>query len=139
MMEKTLVLIKPDGVARGVAGEIIARFERRGLKLCALKLLRLSKEKAGLHYAEHQEKSFYGALVEFITSGPIVAMVLGGDNAIKVVRSMMGATNPAEALPGTIRGDYALSTSENIVHGSDSPNSAAREIALFFADDEIVD
>lgn len=137
-MEKTLVLVKPDGVARAIAGEIIARFERRGLKLCALKMLKLSRGKAELHYAEHRDKPFFDSLVEFITSGPVVAMVLGGDNAVKAVRTMMGATDPLAAAPGTIRGDYALAVRQNIVHGSDSPASAEREIAVFFAPEELL-
>lgn len=137
-MEKTLVLVKPDGTSRRLTGEIIARFERRGLEIVALKMCRLSKEKAAQHYAEHVGKAFFDGLVDFITSGPIVAMIVKGENAIKVVRSMMGATNPAEALPGTIRGDLALSMSQNVIHGSDGPESAAREIQAFFADAEIL-
>ena len=131
-MEKTLVLVKPDGVAKRLTGEIIARFERRGLTVAALKMLRLSRDKAEIHYAEHKERAFFGDLVTFITSGPIVAMVVAGENAVKVVRTMMGPTNPVDAAPGTIRGDFATVTQENLVHGSDSPESAAREIALWF-------
>ncbi|MDT8901220.1 nucleoside-diphosphate kinase [Anaeroselena agilis] len=137
-MEKTLVLVKPDGVAKGLTGEIIARFERRGLTLAALKMLKLTKDKAEIHYAEHKERPFFGELVVFITSGPIVAMVISGENAVKIVRAMMGPTNPADAAPGTVRGDYALSIGQNIIHGSDSPASAAREIEIYFAPDELV-
>jgi nucleoside-diphosphate kinase len=136
-MEQTLVLVKPDGVARGLTGEIIARFERRGLTVAALKKLRLTRDQAESHYAEHKGKPFFEPLVAFITSGPLVAMVIDGKNAVKAVRAMMGPTDPAAAAPGTIRGDYALDISANIIHGSDSPESAAREIALFFAADEI--
>lgn len=137
-MEKTLVLVKPDGVAKGLTGEIIARFERRGLTVAALKMQRLTRAKAETHYAEHKERPFFGDLIAFITSGPLVAMVVAGENAIKAVRAMMGPTNPADAAPGTIRGDFALNLQKNIIHGSDSPASAAREIPIFFADDEIV-
>jgi len=136
-MEKTLVLVKPDGVQKGVIGDIIKRFERRGLKIVGLKMMHLSRELAGKHYAEHEGKPFYNELVDFITSGPLVAMVVAGENAIKAVRAMMGATNPLEAAPGTIRGDYALNIGNNIVHGSDSPESAAREISIFFDSSEI--
>lgn len=138
MAERTLVLIKPDGVRRKLAGEILARFEARGLEIRALKLLKVSEELAGQHYAEHREKPFFGELVEFITSTPTIAMVLEGEGAILSVRSTMGATNPANSAPGTIRGDLALSMPDNLVHGSDSPESAAREIALWFGEDEIV-
>jgi nucleoside-diphosphate kinase len=137
-MEKTLVLVKPDGVAKGLTGEIIARFERRGLTVSALKMLKLSRAKAEIHYAEHKERPFFGELVAFITSGPIVAIVVSGENAVKVVRTMMGPTNPADAAPGTVRGDFALSIGQNIIHGSDSPASAAREIEIYFTPDEIV-
>lgn len=136
--ERTLVLLKPDAVQRKLCGEIIHRFERKGLLLSALKLLQLTPELAASHYAEHVGKSFYSALVDFITSGPVVAIVLTGPNAIKIVRTMMGPTNPAEALPGTIRGDYAMVMSHNIVHGSDSAISAAREIAIYFTEQELV-
>lgn len=138
MAERTLVLIKPDGVRRKLAGEILARFEARGLELRALKLLKVSEELAGQHYAEHREKPFFGELVEFITSTPTIALVLEGEGAIASVRNTMGATNPANSAPGTIRGDLALSMPDNLVHGSDSPESAAREIALWFGEDEIV-
>lgn len=137
-MEKTLVLVKPDGVARAITGEIIARFERRGLKLCGLKMLKLSRTMAESHYAEHRGKPFFEGLVSFITSGPVVAMVIDGDNAIKAVRTMMGTTDPLSAAPGTIRGDYALQIRHNIVHGSDSPESAEREISVFFAPEELL-
>ncbi|TWH49047.1 nucleoside-diphosphate kinase [Sporomusa sp. KB1] len=136
--QNTLVLLKPDAVQRKLCGEIIHRFERKGLLLSALKLLQLTPEMAAKHYAEHIGKPFYPALVKFITSGPVVAMVLTGSNAVKVVRTMMGPTNPVDALPGTIRGDYAKVMSYNIVHGSDSADSAAREIAIYFTEQEIV-
>ena len=138
-MEKTLVLVKPDGVRRGLSGEIIARFEKRGLQIVALKLLQISRPMAEKHYAEHVGKPFFDSLVEFITSGPVVAMVVKGDHAIRAVRAMMGATNPLEAAPGTIRGDFALVMSENVIHGSDGSESAAREIEAFFASSEIFD
>lgn len=138
VVESTLVLLKPDAVQRKLCGEIIQRFERKGLVLSALKLLQVTPEMAAEHYAEHVGKPFYPALVEFITSGPVVAMVLTGPNAVKMVRAMMGATNPVEALPGTIRGDYAKVMSYNIVHGSDSITSAARETAIYFSEHEIV-
>lgn len=138
-MEKTLVLVKPDGVRRGLSGEIIARFEKRGLQIVALKLLQISRTMAEKHYAEHMGKPFFDSLVEFITSGPVVAMVVKGDHAIRAVRAMMGATNPLEAAPGTIRGDFALVMSENVIHGSDGSESAAREIEAFFAAAEIFD
>ena len=136
-MENTLVLVKPDGVRRSLCGEIISRFERRGLRIVAMKLCLISEKTAKKHYAEHEGKAFFPALVEFITSGPVVAMVVQGENAIQAVRTMMGKTNPAEALPGTIRGDFALTMSNNVVHGSDSPASAEREIQNFFNPDEI--
>jgi nucleoside-diphosphate kinase len=130
--ERTLVLIKPDAMRRGLAGEILRRFEARGLELKEAKLVVVERPLAEEHYAEHAEKPFYGELVEFITSGPTMALVLGGEGAIATVRSTMGATNPADAGPGTIRGDLALSMPDNLVHGSDSPESAAREIKLWF-------
>ncbi len=130
--ETTLVLVKPDGMARGLAGEILGRFERRGLKVVDGKLLTVDRGLADEHYAEHAEKPFFGELVEFITSAPTLALVLEGEGAIGVVRTTMGATNPADAAPGTIRGDLALSMPDNLVHGSDSPESAQREIALWF-------
>ena len=136
-MERTLVLVKPDGVERRLSGEIIARFERRGLRIAALKLCRMTSEMAERHYGEHVGKPFFGGLVEFITSGPIVAMIVEGDNAIKAVRTMMGTTNPLDSQPGTIRGDFALTMSNNVIHGSDGPESAARESATFFTAGEI--
>jgi nucleoside-diphosphate kinase len=136
-MEKTLVLIKPDAVSRGLCGSVLSRFEQRGLKILALKMLHLSQKQAQDHYAEHKSKAFFADLVEFITSGPLVAMVLSGENAIKLVRSMMGPTNPAEASPGTIRGDFAVNVRYNVVHGSDGPESADREIKRFFSENEI--
>ena len=138
-MEKTLVLVKPDGVRRGLSGEIIVRFEKRSLRIVALKLMQISRTMAEKHYAEHVGKPFFDSLVEFITSGPVVAMVVKGDHAIRAVRAMMGATNPLEAAPGTIRGDFALVMSENVIHGSDGSESAAREIEAFFASSEIFD
>lgn len=136
--EQTLVLVKPDAVQRGLIGEVIARLERRGLQLVGMKLMRISEELAGRHYAEHQEKPFFAGLVEFITSAPVVSMVWEGPGAVAMVRAMMGATNPANAAPGTIRGDLAVSFGMNVIHGSDSPESAAREVSLFFGDGEIV-
>jgi len=130
--ERTLVLIKPDAVGRGLAGEILRRFELRGLEIREARLLTVDHALAEEHYAEHAEKPFYGELVEFITSGPTLALVLEGEGAIATVRTTMGATNPADAGPGSIRGDLALSMPDNLVHGSDSPESAAREIALWF-------
>ena len=131
-VERTLVLIKPDAVQRALAGEILARLEQRGLKIVEAKLLTVDSGLAEEHYAEHVEKPFFGELVEFITSAPTLALVLEGEGAIGVVRTTMGATNPADAAPGTIRGDLALSMPDNLVHGSDSPESAQREIALWF-------
>ena len=136
-IEKTLVLVKPDGVRKNLIGEVIARFEKRGLRVAGLKLMRMNEALAKKHYAEHNGKPFFGELVEFITSGPIVAMAIEGENAIRAVRGMMGATNPIDAVPGSIRGDFALTMSENIVHGSDSPESAACELANFFAESEV--
>jgi nucleoside-diphosphate kinase len=136
--KQTLVLIKPDAVQRALAGEILARFERRGLTIRAAKLIQVDRGLAEEHYAEHTEKPFFGELVEFITSAPTLALVLEGESAISVVRTTMGATNPADALPGTIRGDLALAMPDNLVHGSDSPESAEREIGLWFSDDELV-
>ena len=137
-MERTLVLIKPDAVERLLAGEILDRLERRGLRLRAAKLLRVSRELAEEHYAEHREKPFFGELVEFITSAPTLALVVEGESAIQVVRTTMGATNPVDSAPGTIRGDLALAMPNNLVHGSDSPESAEREIRLWFSADELV-
>ncbi|MGB9757098.1 MAG: nucleoside-diphosphate kinase [Candidatus Bipolaricaulaceae bacterium] len=137
-MERTLVLLKPDAVQRRLVGRIISRFEEKGLKIVGLKMIRISRELAEKHYAEHREKPFYSELVSFITSAPVVAMVVEGPRAVEVVRKMMGKTNPLEAEPGTIRGDYGLSVTMNLIHGSDSPASAAREIALFFQEDELL-
>jgi nucleoside-diphosphate kinase len=133
-VEQTLVLIKPDAMARHLAGEILGRFERRGFDLRAAKLVHVDRALAERHYAEHSEKPFFGELVEFITSGPTLALVLEGEGAIATVRKTMGATNPADACPGSIRGELALSMPDNLVHGSDSPESAARELALWFPD-----
>ena len=137
-MERTFVMVKPDGVQRGLVGDVISRLERKGLKIVAMKMLWIAKEMAENHYAEHREKPFFSALVDYITSGPVVAMVVEGKNAIKVVRTLVGATNPAEAAPGTIRGDFGLDVGRNVVHASDSPQSAEREISLFFSNEEIV-
>ncbi|HSL96041.1 MAG TPA: nucleoside-diphosphate kinase [Thermoleophilia bacterium] len=137
-MERTFIMVKPNGFARGLVGEVIARFERRGLELRAMKLMRIPRDLAERHYAEHREKPFFGELVDFITSGPVVAMVWEGNEAITVARTMMGATDPVKAAPGTIRGDFATVMAENVVHGSDGPESAAREIGLFFAAGELV-
>jgi nucleoside-diphosphate kinase len=133
-MERTLILVKPDAFARNLTGEIIARFERKGLRLVALKQTTLTREIAERHYAEHNGKPFFEELVEFITSGPLVAMVLEGESAVEAARQLIGATNPLQAAPGSIRGDYAISVGQNMVHGSDSTDSAAREVALFFPD-----
>jgi nucleoside-diphosphate kinase len=131
-MDRTLILVKPDAFARSLTGEIIARFERKGLHLVALRHMVLDRELAERHYAEHAERPFFGELVGFITSGPLVAMVLEGVDAVKAARQVIGATNPLEAAPGSIRGDLAIEMGRNMVHGSDSPESAARESALFF-------
>ena len=133
-MDRTLILVKPDGFARGLTGEIIARFERKGLRIAALQRMSVTRDLAERHYAEHAERPFFGELVEFITSGPIVALVLEGVNAIRAARQVIGATNPLEAATGSIRGDFALETGKNLVHGSDSPESAAREVELFFGE-----
>ena len=133
-VERTLVLVRPDAMRRALAGEILARFERRGLALRGARLLTVDRSLAEEHYAEHAEKPFFGELVGFITSGPTLAAVLEGEGAIKTVRTTMGATNPADAAPGTIRGDLSLSMPDNLVHGSDSPESAEREIRLWFGD-----
>jgi len=137
-VERTLVIIKPDGVQRALAGEIIGRFERRGLRIAALKLLQMPLALAQRLYAVHEGKQFYETLLRYITSGPVVVMVLEGRDVIEVVRRTMGATNPAQAAPGTIRADFALETGRNLVHGSDSPQTAAYEIPIFFEDDEIL-
>jgi len=137
-MERTFVMVKPDGFRRGLVGEILARFERKGFRIVGLKALRIPQELAERHYAEHREKPFFPSLVSFITSGPVVAMVLEGPNAVAEVRKMMGATHPKDALPGTIRGDYATTIGENVIHGSASLEDAQREIALFFRPEELL-
>ena len=137
-MERTFCMIKPDGVRRGLVGEILARFEKKGFKIVAMKLMQVSFDLAEEHYAEHKEKPFFKPLVEYITSGPVVAMVLEAPGVIQELRKMMGATNPADALPGTIRGDYALTIDENVIHGSANADDAAREIALFFREEELL-
>ncbi|MEX1170220.1 MAG: nucleoside-diphosphate kinase [Chloroflexota bacterium] len=137
--ERTLVLIKPDGVQRQLVGRILARYEARGLKVVGLKLVQVDQGLAERHYEAHREKPFFAGLVEFITSAPLVALALDGPNAIAVVRAINGATRPHEAAPGTIRGDFALETGQNIVHASDGPDAAATELALWFRDDELVD
>ncbi len=131
-MDRTLILVKPDAFARSLTGEIIARFERKGLRIVALRHMTVTRELAERHYAEHAEKSFFDELVQFITSGPIVALVLEGLDAVKAARQTIGATNPLDAAPGSIRGDFAIEMGQNMVHGSDSPESAVREAALFF-------
>ncbi len=131
-MERTLILVKPDAFARNLTGEIIARFERKGLRLVALKLMTMERELAERHYAEHEGKPFYEELVSFITSRPLVAMVLEGEQAVEAARQVIGATNPLQATTGSIRGDYAIAVGQNMVHGSDSAESAAREVELFF-------
>ena len=136
--ERTLVLVKPDGVQRLLAGRIIARYEERGLKIVGLKLVQVDRELAERHYAIHREKPFFGGLVDFITSGPLVALALEGPNAIVIVRAINGATRPHEAAPGTIRGDFAIETAQNIVHASDSAETAAFELDLWFAPDELL-
>src|SRR6476620_4946463 len=133
-MDRTLILVKPDAFARGLTGEIIARFERKGLTIVALKHMQVTEDLAKQHYAEHEGKPFFGELVEFITSGPLVALVLEGHEAVVAARQVIGATNPLEAAPGSIRGDFALEVGQNMVHGSDAPESAQREVALFFPD-----
>jgi nucleoside-diphosphate kinase len=131
-MERTLILVKPDAFERNLSGEIIARFERKGLRLVAMTLMTMTRALAGKHYAEHEGKPFYEELVSFITSGPLVAMVLEGEQAVVAARQVIGATDPLKATTGSIRGDYAIEVGQNMVHGSDSPESAAREVALFF-------
>ncbi|MDZ7850634.1 MAG: nucleoside-diphosphate kinase [Halodesulfurarchaeum sp.] len=138
MTERTFVMVKPDGVQRGLIGEIVSRFEDRGLKLVGAKLMQIDQELAERHYAEHEDKPFFEDLTDFITSGPVLAMVWEGQDAIAQVRTMMGATDPAESAPGTIRGDYGLDLGRNVIHGSDTePGSAEREIELFFDSDEL--
>jgi len=138
-LERTFVMVKPDGVQRGLAGEIIKRFEQKGFKIVAMKLMRIDRALAERHYGEHREKPFFKDLVSFITSGPVVAMVIEGKDAVQGVRDMMGATNPLKAAPGTIRGTFGVDVGRNVVHGSDSPASAEREIGLFFKPEEIVE
>lgn len=132
-IENTFVMVKPDGVARGLVGEVISRFERKNLTLEKLSMLTITQEMASRHYAEHTEKPFFGELVDFITSGPVVAMEWSGESAVAVSRILMGGTDPAEAVPGTIRGDFGIVITHNIVHGSDSVGSAARELSIFFS------
>lgn len=138
-MERTFLMLKPDGVQRGLVGEVITRFENKGFQLVGLKMMQISKELAENHYGEHKEKPFFGSLVEYITSAPVVAMVWQGKEVIATAREMMGATNPLKAAPGTIRGTYGVDTGRNIIHGSDSPASADREISLFFKPEELLD
>jgi nucleoside-diphosphate kinase len=133
-MDRTLILVKPDAFARGLTGEIIARFERKGLEIVAMRHMQMNQELAERHYAEHEGKPFFGELVDFITSGPLVAMLLEGTDAVRAARQVIGATNPLEATTGSIRGDFAIEVGKNMVHGSDSPESAEREAALFFPD-----
>lgn len=137
-MERTLVLVKPNGVARGLVGEVVSRLERRGLTVKGARMLMVSQELASRHYAEHMGKGFYADLVSFITSAPVFAMVVAGPSVVSVVRTMMGATNPLDAAPGTVRGDFGLDMGQNVVHSSDSPASAEREIALFFSEEDLV-
>ncbi|AOZ90238.1 nucleoside-diphosphate kinase [Bacillus xiamenensis] len=136
-MDKTFLMVKPDGVERQLIGEIVSRFEKKGLQLVGAKLMSIPKEVAETHYGEHKEKPFFGELVDFITSGPVFAMVWQGEQVVDVTRQIIGKTNPKEALPGTIRGDYGLTVGKNIIHGSDSPESAEREINLFFKQEEL--
>ncbi|WP_027364265.1 nucleoside-diphosphate kinase [Desulfotruncus alcoholivorax] len=138
-MERTYVMVKPDGVQRNLVGEIISRFEKKGLKIVALKMLQISRELAERHYGEHKGKPFFEPLVEYITSGPVVAMVLEGKDAVSTARDMMGATNPLKAVPGTIRGTFGMDIGRNVIHGSDSVESANREINIFFAPEEIIE
>ena len=138
-MERTLVLVKPDGVQRGLIGEIVSRLERRGLKLAGMKLMRLDQPAARQHYGEHADRPFFAGLVEFITSGPLVAMVWEADSAVEIVRNTIGATDPGNSAPGTIRGDLAVNIGRNLVHGSDGVESAQREINLFFRPEELLD
>ncbi|WP_040228353.1 nucleoside-diphosphate kinase [Bhargavaea cecembensis] len=137
-MEKTFLMVKPDGVQRNLIGEIVSRFEKKGFQLVGAKLMQIPQELAEEHYGEHKERPFFGELTEFITSGPVFAMVWEGENVIATARLMMGATNPKESAPGTVRGDYAVTVGKNIIHGSDSPESAEREIGLFFKEEELV-
>lgn len=136
-MERTFLMVKPDGVQRNLIGEIVGRFEKKGFQLVGAKLMQITPELAGEHYGEHKERPFFGELVEFITSGPVFAMVWEGENVIATSRLLVGATNPKESAPGTIRGDFAVTVGKNIIHGSDSADSAVREIGLFFKEDEL--
>lgn len=138
-MERTLILVKPDGMQRGLAGEIIGRFERKGLRIAGLKLIQIDRALANSHYAEHAGKGFFDGLVDYITSSPVIAAVLVGPGAIGAVRTLLGATNPLEAAPGTIRSDFGVEKGRNLVHASDGPESAEREIGLFFAAGEVID
>ncbi len=137
-MERTFIAIKPDGVQRGLIGEIIQRFEKKGFNLVGMKAMKVSRELAETHYGEHREKPFFSGLVDFITSGPVIAMVWEGEGVIAASRKMIGATKPLESAPGTIRGDFGVTVGRNIIHGSDAPETAQREIGLWFADDELV-
>lgn len=139
LMEKTFLMVKPDGVQRNLIGEIVARFEKKGFQLVGGKLMSISQELAEEHYGEHKERPFFGELVDFITSGPVFAMVWQGENVISTARQMMGSTNPKDAAPGTIRGDFGITVGKNVIHGSDSPESAVREIGLFFSESEVVE
>lgn len=139
LMERTFIMIKPDGVQRGLIGEIISRFERRGLKLVAMRFMNVSRELAEAHYAVHKGRPFYNGLIDYITSGPVVAMVWEGPNAITIARNTMGVTHPVQATPGTIRGDFGVEIGRNLVHGSDGPETAAFEIGLWFGSDDMVD
>ncbi len=138
MSQRTLIFVKPDGVARRLSGEIMSRFERKGLRIIGLKMMKISRELAEKHYAVHKGKPFYNDLIDFITSGPIVAMVLEGPDAVDLSRILIGATNPLQSTPGSIRGDFCLQTQQNLVHGSDSTENAEREIALFFREEELI-
>lgn len=138
-MERTFLMVKPDGVQRNLIGEIVSRFEKKGFQLVGGKLMSISQELAAEHYGEHKERPFFGELVDFITSGPVFAMVWEGENVIATARQMMGSTNPKDAAPGTIRGDFGITVGKNVIHGSDSPASAEREIGLFFKEEEKVE
>ena len=137
-MERTFLMVKPDGVQRSIIGDVVSRFENKGYQLVGSKLMQITKELAEQHYGEHKERPFFGELVDFITSGPVFAMVWEGENVISTSRLLVGATNPSEATPGTIRGDFAVTVGKNIIHGSDSSESAVREIGLFFKEEELV-
>lgn len=139
MMERTFLMIKPDGVGRNLIGPIVSRIEQKGIKIVGAKLMTVSEDLATTHYGEHSERPFFGELVDFITSGPVFAMVLEGENVVEIGRTLVGKTNPAESAPGTIRGDYGMTVGKNIIHGSDSVESAEKEIALWFKEDELID